>query len=297
MTITIQPISESSKIFWLNHSDPGAGKTTLIGSGGDDMKILIIRSHLDHADPIRGSGTQEIVVRNWSDNFEAMDYLAVHGEEWDWVWWDCASIIQDVMLQDVYRDVLDRKASASKSRANDRQNPRAQFGPDQGEYRINFWRIMEFISFCIGEGTFNFGVTAHSFWYTPVGADDEAEPAIWPWIQGKGMPQKITGMMNLVTYMEVKSRIVKGEDKEYRVLHTNKNPRWHAKCQFKLPNGESVFGDGDIINPTLPEMMSLIAKGRLHTADDRRAGRVAPTGPRTVVKRPVPTTPARKRSK
>ena len=39
-------------------------------------------------------------------------------------------------------------------------------------------------------------------------------------------------------------------------MHTNKTERWYAKSQFKLPDGSSVFGDGEVVNPTLPQVHS-----------------------------------------
>jgi hypothetical protein len=70
-------------------------------------------------------------------------------------------------------------------------------------------------------------------------------------------------MMNIVGYYEVRTREIRKQQKEVRILHTNKNESWFAKCQFKKPDGTNVFGDGNVINPTLPSMMEAISQGRV----------------------------------
>ena len=235
----------------LVHADIGVGKTSLIGSGGENFKTLLIRSPIDHADPIIGSGVKELIVKNWEEIFEALEYLRHEGHEWDWVWWDSISLTQDIGLDDVFQNIVDMKGPA-----------RAKFGPDRGEYRVNMWRLEQFVRHTVGAGGFNFGITAHSFWYTdPEG--DAPTSQLMPWIQGKAKPQKICGMMNLVGYMEVKQRQVRGEERVSRIIHFNKTDRYYAKCQFKLPSGEPVFGDnGTVVNPTMPKLMEAIQKGR-----------------------------------
>jgi hypothetical protein len=93
-----------------------------------------------------------------------------------------------------------------------------------------------------------------------------------PWIQGKNMPNKICGMMNLVGYYHLQTREVRGETKMSRVLQTNKDVSWYAKNQFKLPDGSGVFGpQGKLVNPTIPKMVEAIQAGRNGaTASKRR---------------------------
>jgi len=114
----------------------------------------------------------------------------------------------------------------------------------------------------VGAGTVNLGITAHSFWWEPF--DNGVTPScIWPWIQGKMMPQKICGMMNVVGYGSIETREHRGRKRTVRVLHTNATENYYAKCQIKA-DGRSVF-DGDVINPTLPGLMEKIALGRPST--------------------------------
>lgn len=255
----IRPVGASSKINLLLHADIGTGKTSFIGSGGKDQKILIMRTPIDHADPIIGSGCQEMVVKDWDEIFEGLEYVRHEGHEWDWFWMDSISLLQDVGLDDVYEGVLDRVGPVGSQARNHRQ----QFGPDRGEYRVNMWRLAQWIRHCVGAGVVNLGITAHSFWWEPNNPLDELTPScLWPWIQGKNMPSKICGMMNVVGYMEVETREVRGRKRQIRVMHTNKTERYYAKCQFKLPDGSSVFGDGDVINPNLTDVTKAIMAGR-----------------------------------
>jgi hypothetical protein len=253
----IQPVGASSKLSVLIHADIGWGKTTLIGTGGKLYKTLIIRPPIDHVDPIVDSGCQEVVVSNWEEIFETLEYVQHAGQEWDWVWIDSISLLQDVGLDDVYENILDRKGPVGSLARKDRE----QFGPDRGEYRVNMWRLGQYIRHTVGAGTVNLGITAHSFWWDP--NDNGVTPScLWPWVQGKMMPQKICGMMNIVGYGAIETREHRGQKRTVRVLHTNAAENYYAKCQVKLPDGGSVFGNGDIINPTLPTIMEAIKAGR-----------------------------------
>jgi len=253
----------------LIHSDIGVGKTSLIGTGGKDYKILMVRPPTEHADPILGSGVQEMIVRHWEEMFDGLEYLRHEGSQWDWVFLDNISLFQDIGLDDVYEGMLDRHGPPGA----DARKKREQYGPDRGEYRVNMWRLGQWIRHAVGAAEFNLGIMAHSFWWEPRVEDvqnSNLQPCLWPWIQGIGMPSKICGMMNIVGYMEVRT-IERGSRRiPTRVLHTNKSENWYAKCQFKKPDGTSVFGNGDLVNPTLPKLLDLIAAGRPKNADDRR---------------------------
>lgn len=274
----ITDAGESNHVFWCIHADPGAGKTTFIGTGGQEYKILVIRSPLDHTTPIRGSGVKEIVVHDWPETFEAMDYIRHEGKNWDFVAVDSLSMLSDMGLQDVYDDVVDSKGG--------RGGARARFGPDRGEYRTNMWRIQEWVRYAVSVDEFNLILTCHSFWYTPTMVEEDLPEQVWPWIQGKQMPERITGMMNVVSHLNVRKREVRGETRQTRVMHFNKTDRIQAKCQFKTRAGAEAFPE-PVYNPTLPEIMKVLSATRLQTASDRRRnGRAArPTGGKPVTRR------------
>jgi hypothetical protein len=273
----IRDVGASAKINFLLHTDIGWGKTTLIGSGGHEYKTLIMRPPIDHVDPIIGSGCKEMVVRNWEETFEGLEQIRHEGHEWDWFWIDSISLLQDIGLDDVYEGILDKRGPVGSPE----RKAREQFGPDKGEYRVNMWRLGQFVRHVVGAGVVNLGITAHSFWYEPKqGSVDEetVEPSLYPWIQGKAMPSKFCGMMNIVGYGNLRTRKRGTREITERVIHTNKTERYYAKCQYKLPDGGNVFGpDGVIVNPTMPKIMEAINKGRI----------VRPSGRRRTVRRPT----------
>jgi hypothetical protein len=277
----IRPAGASKKINMLIHSDIGVGKTSLIGSGGKKYRVLMIRPPTEHADPILGSGVQEMVVRDWEECFDGLEYLRHEGSKWDWVFLDNISLFQDIGLDDVYEGMLDRHGP----HGSQARQKREQYGPDRGEYRVNMWRVGQWIRHAVGAAEFNLGIMAHSFWWEPKGEDAQnslLQPSLYPWIQGIGMPSKICGMMNIVGYMEVKTREINGRKRSVRVLHTNKSENYYAKCQFKRPDGQTVFHPGDVVNPTLPKLMEMIAVGRPQDASRRRSARSSGNGTRPV---------------
>lgn len=246
MPVQVRPVGASVKARILVHGDIGVGKTTLIGSGAKEFKTLIIHPPVDHMDSILGSGAEEAVVRDWEDMLEVQEMLRHDGSKWDWVWLDSISLFQDVGLDDTYAAAVDRAGPA-----------RAKYGPDRGEYRVNMWRLEQFVRHTVGAEQFNFGITAHSFW-AALPSDESPESSreqLMPWIQGKAMPQKICGYMNVVGYMEVKTRKTpRGGERTVRLMHTNKTDRWYAKNQFT-----GAFGDSGVItNPTMPDIIKAI---------------------------------------
>jgi hypothetical protein len=117
----------------------------------------------------------------------------------------------------------------------------------------------------------NLGITAHSFHWEP--NDGVTPDCIWPWVQGKMMPAKICGMMNVVAYGDIQTRERGGRSRSVRVLHTNKTENYYAKCQMKNPDGSPVFPTGDIVNPTLPGVMEAIRNGREQVSDQNSVRR------------------------
>lgn len=266
----IRPVGESSRINLLLHTDIGWGKTTFIGSGGKEYDIIIMRPPVDHVDAIIGSGCREMVVKNWEDIFEGLEQVMHLDKAPDIFAMDSISLLQDVGLDDVYEGVLDSKGPiGSEARAY-----RERFGPDQGEYRVNMWRLAQWVRRAVSAAEFDLIITAHSFFYEPRGSD---ESYIAPWIQGKAMPERICGMMNIVGYGVIEPRKFRNETRETRVIKWNKTDDYYAKNQFKN-GGQSVFPSGESINPTLPDVWETIRKGRAVTpgrrpTTTRRAGR------------------------
>jgi hypothetical protein len=252
---SIKPVSTREHICALIHGDPSAGKTSFIGTGGRSYKILIIRPPLDQVQPIRGSGCEEWVVQNWTDAWEALEYCRHDGADWDWVWLDSISLWQDVGLDDIWEQTLDR-------------NPkRREYGRDKLEYGINMERIGEWVRYMVGPDMFNFGITAHSE-DLPDPMSDNGGIKRLPWIQGKGMISKVCGYMNVVGYLEVAERERGGKQITQRILRTQKTEYVYAKNQYNAfpPNG-------NIVDPTMEKFMAGIEEARQAAAPQRREGR------------------------
>lgn len=255
----IRPVGASSKTNILVYSDPGGGKTTLIGTGAKKYKTLVIHPPFDHVDPIIGSGAQELIVRDWTEMLDAQEYLRHEGDVWDWVWLDSISLFQDAGLDDRYAAAVEQKPS------------RAGQGPDRPEYRTNMWRLEQWVRHTVGAEMFNFGITAHPFWMIVPSneAPEESMEKLMPWIQGKSMPQKICGYMNVVGYYEVSGT---KDDPNRRLLYTNANYRYYAKDQFNALGGKMV-------NPTMPKIIDAITEARAgarpRRATTRRTARPA----------------------
>lgn len=236
---------ESALIRMMLYAPPGWRKTSLIATAAAaGQKVLLIRSPLDLVPKrIIGSGVQQMVVKTWEDMMGeggALEYLQYKGREWDWVWLDCLSIMQDVLLDDIWEATrLDKPA---------RDNLTPTGGKDRGEYGRNMERIGEWIRHVIGCNTFNFGVTCHP-WEGPHPVDDEATSLLLqPWIQGKNMIPKICGYMNVVAFLELKET----DAATWSRLHVKESPRFYAKDLF------DAYPKGYADNPTLPQIQEAL---------------------------------------
>lgn len=227
-------LGTSGKKNFLLYGIPSIGKTRFIGSGRD---VLIVRPPTDHTTSIlspNSRNVKEIVSPDWSAMNDVFTYLHDEGDSWDWVWLDSISLWQDQGLRDIFKDAV-------------RRNPkRADYGIDKGEYGINMQRISAWIQDVVGLSKFNFGVTAHPFW-----AEDplSEEEVMMPFIQGRNMPEKICGMMNLVGFMHWK-KFKSGEDTvKKRVIEFNSTGEFYAKDQFgKL--------EKPLVNPTFDDFLA-----------------------------------------
>lgn len=256
MSRQIKPrkLRQGEGITWLLFGIPGVGKTPLIG---ENPNTLIIRPPTDHTDSILvPENVEEIVIRDWSSELEAFQYVHQGGwEKHDWVWLDSLSGFQDFGLRDVLEDAVIR--NPSKRGIEKGGQIIAEFGADQGEYGINFNRITNMVQdFCglASEGKINFGITCHpSDWYNPV----TEETVLAPWIQGKGMISKICGYMNVITYMQEVQR--DGKEPQIQLLSNAKG--FYGKDQFRaFPELKS--GKRGLINPTMSRIMELFEARR-----------------------------------
>jgi len=247
---SIQPIGQEARVAMLVHGYPGSGKTYLASTM---PRTLIIRPMVDHTVSIpteNRKNVQEAVVTSWPDMWELRDYLLYGSpeEEFDWVWLDSISAFQEIGLQDIF-DVI---VAAKPHRAG---------GPiDRGEYGENMRRLADFVRLMVGKAHIHFGITAWPFpTESPTGED-----IFMPWVQGKSMPERITGYMNVVGYMAIHQKTNRRREKvgdPYRTMFTNLTDRYYAKDQF------DAFG-GELVDPTMPKIMAAIeATGRLGSSE------------------------------
>ena len=246
----IGPVSRSKHARIGLYADPGVGKTRFIGTSPG--KVLIIRPPTDHTDsmlPEDRARVQERVVSDWDGMHETLDYLRAEGDQWDWVWLDSISLMQDHLLDDIWETTIREKPH------------RARYGLDKQEYGINFLRLGLWMRHVVGPDNFNFGFTAHAAELLP-SEDPEQEKKLMPWIQGKNMSPKFCGYMNVVAFMETATI---GGKAGRRVLRLNTTDRYFAKDQFDMTP------DGRIVDPTMVKVSELIAASRKRAAaSDRR---------------------------
>lgn len=255
---------------------PGSHKTSLIGDGTAG-KVLIIRSPMDNI-PARiraNKNVQEWVVSTWEemsgDSDSVLQYMRHEGHEWDWIWLDCLSVLQDVLLDDVWQATVAYKPH--------RAALTPQGGMDAGEYWRNAERLQQFIRSAVGSSGYHFGIACH--------LDEGDHPdnpdltVLRPFIHVKGMVQKICGYMNVIGYLQLKA----DEDGKnpYNRLHVRESPFWYAKDLY------DAFPQGYIDDPNMGEFTKAIERayeaGQSQQTRPARGGRKTATAPASRKKR------------
>lgn len=224
------------------YSDPGVGKTRLAGTSPG--KVLLIRPPTDHTDAMLvedRARVEEAVLYDWDGMNSMLDYLRHEGDQYDWVWLDSVSLMQDHLLDDIWDTVIHEKPA------------RARYGPDKGEYGINMHRIGVWMRHVVGPDNFNFGWTAHTAQLLP-SEDPEQERKLMPWVQGKNMSSKLCGYTNATLFMEVTTI---GGNKNRRVLRTHATDRYYAKDQWDMDTKTHR-----VVDPTMPKITALIEERR-----------------------------------
>jgi hypothetical protein len=238
----IKPIIESKHARICVYADPGVGKTRLVGTSPG--RVLLIHPPTDHQDAMLPADKRRVErwkADDWDDMNNILEYLRHEGHEWDWVFVDSVSLLQDHLLDDVWDTAVREKPS------------RARYDVDQGEYGINMARLGRWVRHVVGPDTFNFGFTAHCAQLLP--SQDPAEDRkLMPWVQGKNMAPKFCGYMNQVLFMEVTK--IGGQDNR-RVIRTHATERYYAKDQFDMD-----LKTFRVVDPTMPKLIGLIEKSR-----------------------------------
>lgn len=240
----------SKHIFMGLYGEPGIGKSRLVGTSPG--RVLILRPPVDHLDSLLTADKERVeewIIRDWSDMNEAEEFLREHGTAYDWVWVDSWSLLQDVLLDDVFSDAVERKPE------------RAKYWADKPEYGVNMGRIGAWMRHTVGPDLFNFGFTAHPATLASPDLDPEGDPVekLMPWIQGRNMSPKLSGYTNILCFME------KSGKQGRRVLRSQSDVRYYAKDQF------DAFPDGVLWDPTMEKVVRLINAQR-KTAKTAKSG-------------------------
>jgi len=229
---------------------PGAGKTTLIGGG---PRTLILHPPTDHTDPIeQPSDTDELVLGDHGAMLEAFQWLQQGGsEDYDWVWLDNISLMEDHGMDDVFQHAIDLKPQ------------RAEHGPDKGEYGVNRQRLMKWLRDMVGlsqAGRFNFGVTAHPMEvWDPVQEQDVYVPMVGSPSKGN-LSVKLCGYMNVVAYL----RVIERADKPTRRVLMTEASGFYGKDQ--ITKGQL----NEMANPTMPKIISALNEARPKGRNNKR---------------------------
>lgn len=250
----ISTIDSAREFFTLMiYADPGAGKTWIAGSSARaDNDTLIIRAPTDSAETVRihhsGFKVEQFVARDWDDMDEIHEYVRHEDHGYRWIWADSVPLLQEIGLDSVMADLIARKPT------------RNEFVPDKGEYGENMSRISKWIRH-MASLDFNFGMTAHEMRYV---SPKTGEEAIWPWVQGKMMTEKICAYATVVGHLEVVESEKHGD---VRVLHTRPHGEYYAK------DGLGAFPEGRILRPTVPKLEDAIARIKNKNKDKKEAAK------------------------
>lgn len=220
----------------LLYGDNGCGKTPLIGSS---PKCLILNSDPPEAvlsAKVAGSTADVWNISDWSDAEEAYEYLRHERDHgYQWVWLDSITGLQFVGLDGIMEDLVAAKPH------------RDRYVPDKHEYLQNMNRLSTWTR-DMSALPINFGMTSHPFRFLQEGAEEEV---VWPWVQGKDMPAKICGWMNIIGYVRIGRAKVGGVEGVHQLLHTSGRPGYYARDRFSaLPPA--------MVNPTVPKIQSII---------------------------------------
>lgn len=265
----IEDVSATDWIRMMLYSYPGWGKSSLIAEGASKYRTLIIRSSLDLM-PRRAlnRGAKQVIADTHEKMLEILQWCQHVADPFpfEWIWWDCASIAQDVLLDDVWQGTIAEKPGRAYFIEKDgtkRPNLSPSSGLDRGEYGRNMERMEQWVRHMVGCRRFHFGITAHP-WEGQHPTNDEGGTLLVPYIRGKMMTEKFCGYCNMVGFLEVIE-----EDTKFRRLHFAENARFYAKDHF-----DAFLPDGYLDEPTIPTIMSRV-KGEPARVGRRSSGKAS----------------------
>jgi hypothetical protein len=189
-----------------------------------------------------------------------------HPSDFRWVVWDSQTLFQDMALID---DVMVDAAA---------ENPKQEeFVPSKREYLINMNRLGR-MTRQLAKLPYNLGISFHVMTTTESGGDGTI---FMPQVQGKNMPSKIAGYMNVIGYMD--KYTPPGSDRKVQSILFQREGRYYAKDRWNAL-GKRVD------RPTLPKIEGLIEQRRAEMIAANAGGKPAtkaPTLPRSTTNEAV----------
>jgi hypothetical protein len=226
-------------------SHTGEGKTVFWGSGGGSVLFLSSDPEGTISAEALGHKFHKIEVTDYEELQEAYEWLKESSEPKTagirWVIWDSVTLFQDrVLIDDIMPDAV-------------ADNPKQEeFVPSRREYLINMNRIGRYVRLLV-DLPFNCGFSFHVMTTTESGGDGTI---LMPQVQGKNMPSKIAGYMNVLGYMsKVKAKQEDGKETVVQRILFQREGRVYAKDRW------NALGH-HMDKPTLPKVEELIEKRR-----------------------------------
>jgi AAA domain len=219
----------------LVYGQPGSGKTPFLSTGPKTLILECDRG--DASAAVLKTTAEKWVINDWHDMSAAYEYVRHEGvNEYEWVWIDSMTLFQERGLDHIMQDLVARKPH------------RKVYLPDKGEYGENMNRVSllvrDFKTLPI-----NFGITAHIARVE----DEDGDVTYMPHIQGRNMPQKISGYFDVVALMEMTAS--KGQIQPVlRTKPDQKHKDYYIRDRFNM------LSTGAMLNPTVPKVMAAFKK-------------------------------------
>lgn len=217
------------------YAHPGTGKTVFAGSKGKGTLILDSDGYGSIAAEAQGSDADVMPCVDYDDLQSAYEFLRHEDHGYDWVWWDSMTLFQERALID---EILVEAHAENPRQSEDVASMR--------EYLINMNRIGKFTRQFI-DLPINFGVTFH----VQAVEDPEGDLIYMPAVQGKNMPSKVSGYLNVVGHLGLATKEVSGKKKTVRRMLWQSRQHYYAKDRF---GALGVVMD----EPTIPKCEKLI---------------------------------------
>lgn len=238
----VESLLSSAYVRAMIYGDPGVGKTPMIATGEDTLILDADNGTVSAG--ILGSSAKRKRITDWDDMEEAKEYMRMEGyKKYKWWWLDSVTLFQDRGLDHIMEVLTAAKAH------------RHRWAPDKGEYGQNMNRLMIWLREAVEIPT-NFGMTAHVM-RTEVEeitgeGESEYHTLYMPHVQGKNMPGKVCGEMNVVGYMYAKQ---KEDGRIVRYLRVSGDEYHYCKDRF----GALGNSNGVMVSPSIPKIEQAIA--------------------------------------